>query len=247
MTGTVSINGAHPVERHTSKVQASFPALEQGYLHEIHSHREDKAAAIAFALTQGQDGRSGAIFTLRAPRRLRLPMQLSGDGLVLLGIDPSRLTIIETGNEVNMLRAGLEVARCPGVAMVLMESEGRFADYDLTASRRLVLTAEASGACIMMLRSDAEPRSSGAQTRWSIRSAPSVALEANAPGFPSLEAELLRCRYGPAGGRWRLSWDAEHGCFRDMDGRADMPGDVVPFSRLRTDAGDDGFGQRRVA
>lgn len=228
----------------------SFPALERGHLHEIHCTAPDRAAALAFALTQEQGAQAGAVFALQAVRRQRLPTLFSGDGLALLGIDPGRLTIVEPGSEVEMLRAGLEAARCPGVAMVLMESEGRFADYDLTASRRLVLAAEASGASIMLLRGDAEQRSSGAQTRWSIRSVPSVPLEADAPGLPAIEAELLRCRSGPAGGRWLLSWDAEHGCFRDRDAGEEgrdtpVPGAVVPFSRLRTDAGRDS--QRQVA
>jgi len=252
MTANGPINGARPAGRHASEAQASCPALEQGHLHEIHSQAADRAAALAFALTQAPLAGAGAIFALRTPCRQRLPILFSGDGLALLGIQPSRLTIVETRTEVDMLRAGLEAARCPGVAAVLMESEGRFVDYDLTASRRLVLAAEASGACILLLRGDAEPRSSGAQTRWTIRSAPSVALEADAPGWPAIEAELLRCRGGPAGGRWRLTWDSEGGCFRDADGtdaggQAPLPGAVVPFSRLRTNAGDDGAGQRQVA
>lgn len=258
MAVRVPIYGTGPSGRQAPATQASFRALEQGHLHEVHCTAPDRAAALAFALShgasqavsQGMGAQAGAIFALRAARRQRLPTLFSGDGLALLGIDPGRLTLIEAGSEVEMLRAGLEAARCPGVSMVLMESEGRFADYDLTASRRLVLAAEASGVTILLLRGDAEQRSSGAQTRWSIRSAPSVPLEADAPGLPAVEAELLRCRSGPAGGRWLLLWDAEHGCFRDRDagegdGRPSVPGAVVPFSRLRTDAGSDS--QRQVA
>lgn len=256
MAGRLSIHGMRPAGRQAPVTQASFPALERGHLHEIHCTVSDRAAALAFALSQRvEESQAGAIFALQAARRQRLPTLFSGDGLALLGIDPNRLTIVEAGSEVEMLRAGLEAARCPGVFMVLMESEGRFADYDLTASRRLVLAAEASGATVLLLRGDAEQRSSGAQTRWSIRSAPSIPLEADAPGLPAVEAELLRCRSGPAGGRWLLSWDAEHGCFRDRDAgegdtgendkRPPLPGAVVPFSRLRTDAGSDR--QRQVA
>lgn len=228
------------------------PALEQGRLHEIHSQAEDRAAALAFALAMGGFADQGAIFALRVPRRSRLPMTLSGEGLALLGLAPQRLTIIEAGSEIDMLRAGLEAARCAGVAAVLMESEGRFADYDLTASRRLVLAAEASRACVMLVRSDAEPRSSAAQTRWSIASAPSEPLEADAPGGPAIEAELLRNRGGPAGGRWRLIWDMEHGGFRNAGERPgqqparspDMPGAIFPFSPLRT--GEEGDIRRRA-
>ncbi|WP_230461292.1 ImuA family protein [Sphingobium sp. CAP-1] len=175
-------------------------------------------------------------------------MFFSGDGLALLGFQPRRLLMVEADSEIDMLRAGLEAARCSGVAAVLMESEGRFADYDLTASRRLVLAAEASRACVMLIRSDAELRSSAARTRWSITSAPSVPLEADAPGGAAIDAELLRCRGGAAGGRWRLIWDMEHGVFRDAAQlsaqQPTMPGAVVPFSRLRT--GEEGAIRRRA-
>ena len=247
MAGKNFIKGARSLERHGLDAQAACPTLDPGHLHEIHSHAEDRAAALAFSLTQGRMAATGAIFALRTPRRQRLPTLFYGDGLALLGIQPGRLTIVETRNDIDMLRAGLEAARCPGVAAVLMESEGRFAAYDLTASRRLVLAAEASGVFVLLLRGDAEPRSSGAQTRWTIRSAPSVAMEADAPGWPAIDAELLRCRGGPAGGRWRLTWDSDNGCFRNGDEHAPLPGAVVPFSRQRTDAGDDGAGQRQVA
>ncbi|WP_420146444.1 ImuA family protein [Sphingobium sp.] len=228
-----------------------FPTLGRGHLHEVHNAMEDRAAAILFALAQGHGG-SGAIFAFRTPRRMHVPTIFSGDGLASCGVDPARLTIVDAKSEVDMLRAGLEAARCPGVAMIMFESDGRFADYDLTASRRLVLAAEASGAIIFMLRGGAEQRSSGAQTRWMIRSVPSAPLEANAPGLPMIEAELLRCRNGPAGGRWRLSWDADNGCFRDNVGAGEdeekiVPGTMVPFSRLRTDARGDGDAARQVA
>lgn len=245
MAGSISPWGGRPAGRDTPLAQASMPALARGQLHEIHAQGADWAAALAFALAMGEKAPDGPIFALRTPRRHRLPMIFSGDGLALLGIRPDRLTIVEAGNEKDMLRAGLEAARCGGVGTVLMESEGRFADYDLTASRRLVLAAEASRACVLLLRGDAEPRSSGAQTRWSIRSAPSEAWEAEAPGWPAVDAELLRYRGGPAGGRWRLMWDEDDGRFRDAARPQTVPGAVVPLSRLRTGA--DGDARRQVA
>ena len=70
---------------------------------------------------------------------------------------------------------------------------------DLTASRRLALAAEQSGVTLLMLRLEAEPVPSAADTRWAVSAAPSQALEANAPGPPQLEIELLRRRVGPFG------------------------------------------------
>jgi protein ImuA len=243
MDVTVPLKGGRPPGRSASPFSAA-PLLEQGQVHEVHCAAQDRAAALAFALTRGQWPRGGDLFLLRVPGKSRLPFGFSGEGLALLGLDPQRLTFVEPASEIDLLRAALDAARCSGVAAVLMHSEGRFADYDLTASRRLVLAAEASHACVLLLRVDAEPRSSAAQTRWSIASAPSVPLATDAPGWPAIDAQLLRRRGGPAGGPWRLIWDAEHGRFEDADaGRAAMSGAVVPFPSLRTDAADG----RRVA
>lgn len=236
-------------ERIASPEPASLLALEAGQLHEIHADGQDRAAALAFGLAMGHFAPDGAIVSLRVPGRSRLPTLFSGDGLALLGLDPARLTLVEPGSEIDMLRAGLDAARCAGVAAVLIESEGRFADYDLTASRRLVLAAEASRACVILLRTDAQPRSSAARTRWSIASAPSMPLEADAPGWPAIDAELLRCRGGPAGVRWRLIWDMDNGCFRDEAQFQlqfqTMPRALVSLPRLRADTA--GNPRRRVA
>ncbi|BBD97332.1 hypothetical protein SAMIE_1008330 [Sphingobium amiense] len=205
-------------------------------MHEVHCAGEDRATALAFALAMADRGDGEAVFLLRARERQRNASVISGDALALLGVDPRLLTIVETGGAVDMLRAGLDAARCPGVATIVIESEGRFADYDLTASRRLVLAAEASRTGIVILRCDAEPRSSGAHTRWSVASAPSVPMEADAPGPPSLDAHLLRLRGGAAGGRWRLIWDGQDGRFRDAARPEAVPGAVVSFPPLRKGA-----------
>lgn len=241
------------------KAYGGLPALEMGELHEVHAPREDAAAALAFALCGSGVRSAGKALLVRRSLRGGAQALVYGDGLALLGFDPARLTIVETDSELDFLRAGLEGARCPGVELVLMEACGRFAGYDLTASRRLALAAERSRACVIMLRHDAEPRPSAARTRWAISSAPSLALEAGAPGGPMIEAELLRWRGGPAGQRWRLEWNADDGIFRDTGGDtgqnagadsippAPVPSTVVPLPFVREGAGDHGTGQPRAA
>ena len=231
-----------------------IPKLEQGHLHEIHAGVETLAAATAFAFAAlGRQNRK-PILLARATRRATIRMQPYGEGLAGLGIDPARLLIIETPDNLALLRAGLDAARCPGLAGVVLESWGRLAEYDLTASRRLVLAAEGSRVPVIMLRGDTEPRSSATHTRWMIRTLPSIpppsislapaSLATRAPGLPTIEMELLRQRGGPAGMRWRLIWDDEHGCFREAPvSRAASPdpgatitplsGAVVPLSPLR--------------
>jgi protein ImuA len=230
--------------------QMQMPALAVGHLHEIHAHAGALAAATAFALTAIAPNQRKPILLARVPHRAALRMQPYGEGLAGLGIDPARLLIVEARDNLGMLRAGLDAARCPGLAAVVMETWGTLREYDLTASRRLVLGAERSRVPVIMLRGEgianlrAEPRASAAHSRWRIACAPSIPLAARAPGPPAIEVELLRQRGGRAGLRWRLTWDDEHGCFREDRPGSAMPGDterrhaalsgaVVPLARLR--------------
>jgi protein ImuA len=66
-----------------------------------------------------------------------------------------------------------------------------------------------------LLRLEAEPLPSAADTRWAVSAAPSRPLEADAPGPPMFEIELLRRRSGPSGMRWRLEWDRDQIIFRE--------------------------------
>ncbi len=219
-----------------------MPMLEPGRLHEVFVQGDDRAAGMVFALCRDRERCGEKVLLVRSGGSLRF----CGEGLALMGIDPARCTFVAVKEERDLLRAGLEAARCPDVAQVVLETRGRFAGYDLTAGRRLALAAGQSGACIIVLRCDAPPRSSVAWTRWAVTGAPSVPLETDAPGWPAMEAELLRWRGGPSGGRWRLEWDADHGTFRETD-RAPAPvsGAVVPLSCVRE--GGDGDRKRSRA
>jgi protein ImuA len=206
-----------------------LPGLDRGWLHEIHAEEDDQAAALAFALA------SAGGETLFVARRSsgRFSALLCGDGLAMLGVAPAQPVIVETEDDLELLRAGLDAARCPGVGTVLLETRGRLAGYDLTASRRLALAAERTRARVIVLRIDAQPRPSAARTRWSVASAPSIPLEAGAPGWPAIEVEVLRRRDGPAGGRWRLEWDVQSGAFREAGHETAIPGTVVALPLLR--------------
>ena len=223
----------------TSPREARIPALDAGFLHELHAAAEDRAAALAFGLVAGMQASEGALVLTRRVRSGGGAVPC-GEGLALLGIDPARLVMVDAPDELGVLRAGLEAARCPQVAAVLVEAEGRFAPYDLTASRRLALAAERNRNRVIVLRLDAEPRASAAQTRWALASAPSLPLEAEAPGWPALAAELLRWRGGAAGARWRLEWDEQHGGFHRPIEPAPLPRLVVPA--VRGGAGSAGTG-----
>lgn len=226
-----------------------LPACGAGELHEVHGAADDRAAALAFALGWGRGGASEPCFLLRLARQARRA-PLSGQGLASLGIDPARLTFVEAPDELALLRAGLDVARSQAGGTVLVETTGRLALYDLTASRRLALAAEKSRCRVVVLRCDGEPRPSAARGRWAVKSAASTPLEARAPGWPALDVELLRWRGGPShytsGQRWRLEWDAGDACWREADrgtggaGGTALSRPVVPLAAHRAGAAGDG-------
>lgn len=197
--------------------------LEVGYLHEIHCSGADMAGAMAFALADALADSVEPVLLASVQGKPRPTAQLYAEGLIGLGLSPGRLLWVETRNETDLLRAALDAARSPALAGVLVASEGRLADYDLTASRRLALALEGKAARAILLRIDAEPRPSAARSRWQVASAPSFPLEARAPGLPALEIELLRRRGGPAGQRFILVWDRHHGRFVE----APVPGDLA--------------------
>lgn len=242
------------IERLPQADGGALPDLDAGRLHEIHARGDDRAAALTFALCRTGLDPSGAAVLVRMSRTSPHAVP-NGQGLALLGIQPARLLLVETENELDLLRAGLEAARCPGVELVLLETQGAFAKYDLTASRRLALAAEQSRNRVIVMRQDAEPRSSAAQTRWAISSAPSIPLEADAPGWPAIEAKLLRWRGGAAGRSWRLEWNTDHGTFRDAGkGSGEnageitaVPSAVVPLFRMRENADGSGPDYPRAA
>jgi protein ImuA len=136
--------------------------------------------------------------------RVAPALALYGEGVAALGIDPARLVLAQARDAAALLRAGLEGARCPGLALVLLESEGPLKGYDLTASRRFVLAAERTQTPVVLLRHAARAQASAAHTRWQVSSAPSQPLEAppgaqvRPPGLPALAVEATLA--GWAGG-----------------------------------------------
>jgi protein ImuA len=201
--------------------------LARGRLHELFgAEAADGPGATGFAAMLARLALSPAapLLWLRQEEAERGGGQLSATGLAQIGIDPSRLVLLVLPDPLTLLRAAADVVRCSAVGAAVIELWKQPRALDLTASRRLAVAAEESGVTTLMLRVEAEPTPSAAHTRWQIASAPSVALEADAPGHPALDIALLRQRGRPDGGRWRLEWDRERATF----GEAPLPGAVVP-------------------
>jgi len=207
-------------------------AIRAGQLHEIHASAQDWPAALAFAIASIAADRTAPLVLVRNPRRAGLRMTPYGEGLQALGIDPGRMLIVEAGDDLGVLRAGLEAARCPNIAALVMESWGKMAPYDLTASRRLVLAAERSGVPLFMLRLGTDMQApSAAHSRWLVESSPSAPMAAKACGAPAIRAQLLRQRGGPAGQVLQLEWNDEDAAFRERgQNPAPLSGLVVPMA-----------------
>lgn len=189
--------------------------LVRGGLHEVFAmETADSGSATGFAaiLAGLISQASTPLFWLREQAAERRAC-LHAPGLVEIGIDPGRMVLVVLPDPATLLRAAADVVRCAAVGAVVIELWRRPRALDLTATRRLALAAEQSGVTPLLLRIEAEPDPSAAQTRWSVSSAPSMALAAQAPGRPAFAVELLRQRGRPDGGLWHLEWDRERSCF----------------------------------
>jgi protein ImuA len=157
--------------------------------------------------------------------------RLHGPGLAELGLDPARLVLAVPAAPLDLLRAAADVVRCARIAVAVIEMSGNPRPLDLTASRRLAVAAEASGVTALLLRIAAQPAPSAAQTRWRVAAAPSLALEADSPGLPAFELNLVRQRGGPEGLRWPVEWNRDTRTLAPA--AAPLSGAVVPVAQHR--------------
>ena len=186
------------------------------------------AAAFAALVALRTPGKTPLIW-LRTTDAGRRSGHIYAPGIAELGGDPDRLLLVEAADPKMLLACANDAIRCAGSAAVIVESWGKFPLLDLTAGRRLALGARNAGTTLFMLRLNAAPTPSVAETRWNIAAAASRALEADAPGAPAFDLELLRWRGGPAGTRWRLDWNHDEKCFEE----AALSGTLLPLPARR--------------
>lgn len=215
--------------------------LMRARLHEIFAFEADDAGCAtgfvaALALRLG-----GTLVWLREGEAEKRGGQLHAPGLAEIGLAPSQVILGTLSDALAVLRAAADVTRCGDVGVAVVELWRDPRAFDLTASRRLALAAEASGVTVIALRIAATPAPSAAQTRWQVAAAPSLPMEANAPGYPAWAIELLRQRGRPAGGAWRVEWNREQACLAEVlpvggagtGGAAALSGAVLPLSAGR--------------
>jgi protein ImuA len=214
--------------------------MAKAQLHEVFATIDDSASGAGFAVASVLAAKAAPVMWLRTEASERQGGRLHATGLVEMGLDVSSL-----------------VLRCHGLGTLLIESWGRAPGIDLTATRRLMLAAEASGVTILSLRIGAEPVPSVAASRWRVAACSSRPLEADAPGKPAFDIELLRRRGGQAGLRWRVEWDRDAHIFdqtafetaiiEDSGGDpAALPGAGIPVAADRAAADDAAASVRRT-
>jgi len=177
--------------------------LALGALHEIVGSgvdEEDGAAPAGFAAgiagrIAGGDGLGVVLWCLRHG-------DLYGPGLAACGLDPTRIALVRTARDDDILWTLEEGLRTPQIAAVI----GEIGRLPMVAGRRLQLAAERSGITALLLRrwrTGAEAaieraRPSAAVTRWRIAPLPSLPDSSSEPGIgrPRWRVELLRCRGG---------------------------------------------------
>lgn len=222
------------------------PGLPVAALHEIHaSEPGDACNAATFTLLMAERARMArmkagrnaapAILWARENAEIRRQGYLYPPGVAELGIDPAGIVYIDAPDALAGLRGAADAGRCAALGAVIIELSGKYPKgFNLTATRRLSLSAQKSSVPIFCLRHDAGPpqiQPSAAYSRWQVASAPSAALEANAPGDPVFAVNLLRYRGGQEGFSAYLEWDRDEKAFR----KAPDIGAISTFSAIRTD------------
>lgn len=189
--------------------------LRREALHEIHAAEAgDSGAASGFAagLAQRLCG-DRALLWIRQEFSALEHGEISGSGLIELGIDPRKLVLLRIDHAKDALKAAGDALSCKGLGAVMIEIYGKHKVLDLTATRRLTLAAGREGVSVLLLRLGAEADASAAETRWIVRAAPSPSpAGAGDFGLPRFDATLARNRHG-ATGRWIMEWNCDNGSF----------------------------------
>ena len=192
--------------------------LTLGALHEIAGGGNgavDGAAAALFAAGVAARTKGKVLWVITRP-------DLFAPALAQAGLPPDRVIYVEAGDDKTVLACIEEGLRHGGLGAVV----GEVARLDMTASRRLQLSAEGSrtiGIALRRWRRQTEASDFGqptaAATRWRVSVMPSAALPVPGIGRHRWLLELIRARAGES-----ADFDVE-AC--DDTGRLALPAELV--------------------
>jgi protein ImuA len=193
--------------------------LTRGALHEVFpADGRQGSAATGFALGLVQRLTSNRRFVLwvRQDFAARETGDLSMRGFAELGFDPRLLVMVRAKDAQTVLRVTCDALACTALGAVVSEVWGETRAFDLSASRKLTLTAADHGVTAVMLRQGAQPNVSTAETRWIVRAAHSPPTPAWVGwGDPVFDVALVRNRHG-ATGQWIMKWMSDEYLFREQ-------------------------------
>jgi protein ImuA len=190
--------------------------LALGAMHEVFAEGHQGATATGFiAGLAGRVSRRRPLIWVRQDFSSLEAGALSMHGLAELGLNPRSLVTVCAADMESALRTTADALACDAVGVVVLEVWGEVRQFDLVASRKLTLAAQASGVTGLMLRLAAEPSPSTAETRWIVRAAHSPPpAQGSAWGAPIFDIELVRNRHGPLG-RWIMEWNCDECLFSE--------------------------------
>jgi protein ImuA len=150
------------------------------------------------------DGAAAALFAAGIVARTKgkvlwcvTRQDLFAPAIAQVGLSASRVIYVEAGDEKAVLEAFEEGMRHGGLGGIVAE----VAKLSMTASRRLQLAAESSGAIGIAIRRWRRPteaadfgQPTAAVTRWRVSALPSRPLPVPGVGRARWQVELIRCR-----------------------------------------------------
>ncbi|ATU90297.1 ImuA family protein [Phyllobacterium zundukense] len=193
--------------------------LQRGAVHEIFADESGDAGAatgfvIALALRASSD--QSPILWVEEDFTAQEHGFPYAPGLQNIGLDPQRLIIVRCTSPQDVLKAASDSLGIRGTGAVIIAPWGNPKCLDLTASRKLLLTAQQTDVPAFLLRLGASPGENAAVTRWLIRATSSQSSGANAPGHPVFDVTLIRNRQGMTG-HWTLQWESNVHVFKQVE------------------------------
>ena len=212
--------------------------LARGALHEVVPATEGTLpAAFGFVIAVLANLRPSGplIFILPAYGRRdqgHLCRYVSGHGLSSLGLDPARVTLVETAHRKDSLWAVAEALHS-GVPLAVAAAIDRL---DLRTSQKLHLAANDSGRPLFLIRPAPTLEASAAATRWRVGVAEAARDRFGLIAHPRWHLQLERCRNGRPG-EWKVEYDHVTHRFSLAAALADHALPRSPNARARKQAG----------
>jgi protein ImuA len=198
----------------------------------------DHAAALGFALAWSlMAAKDGVIFWSAPERDFFEDGMPNAEGLAQFGLSLDRLIMVRANSQEDALWATEQALATPEITALCAISPTRKA-LSLTATRRLLLTAEKYKTRCILLRLDSAG-ASAAWSRWHIGAAPSHG-ENRELGPPVFAAHLARNRAGPSAISFHLQWDIHHHAFREQHNGDKRAGQIEPVAGALAAAPADG-------